>query len=256
MYSTVNEIDPPTLGKLRLLNLSVGVTFAVLSLFFLIDTAVNGHGTATVIAVSWDRASANTIVEYIDRGVAVGYFTFLFTLLAAVDHLLVATRLRSTYEDGLTRGVNFFRWAEYSLSASLMNVMIALLCGVQEVQVLQAVGFLTATCMIFGALCEGAAPTAMIPPRYIFWLGCVPFVAVWVLIFGAFMRNSDGAPDFVYALVFVLFCLETAFGINQIRRASSYLQREVVYILLSPTAKLALAFITYGGIRALPKFDD
>ena len=251
MYSTVNEISSKHLDNLRLLNLTVGVFFSVLSLFFLIDTATNSHGEVAVVATSWDRSSASTLVEYIDRDVKVGYFSFLFTLLAAADHLLVATRLRSAYEDGLTRGINLFRWAEYSLSASLMNVMIAMLCGVQEVQVLQAVGFLTATCMIFGALVEGALPTAMITPRHIFWLGCVPFLGAWVLIFGAFIRNSDGAPDFVYALVFVLFFCECAFGVNQIRYASSYLQREVVYSLLSPTAKFTLALVTYGGLRAL-----
>ena len=43
----------------------------------------------------------------------------LFLSLAAVDHLLTSTVARRPYEDDLRRGINRFRWGEYSLSATL-----------------------------------------------------------------------------------------------------------------------------------------
>ena len=49
-----------------------------------------------------------------------------FLLLAAVDHLtLSGGRPRRWYEANVARGINPARWWEYSLSASLMVVLIA-----------------------------------------------------------------------------------------------------------------------------------
>ena len=56
-----------------------------------------------------------------------------FLLLAALDHALVTLPpLRARYERSLTAGVNPFRWIEYSLSASLMVVLIAMLSGIAD----------------------------------------------------------------------------------------------------------------------------
>jgi hypothetical protein len=44
----------------------------------------------------------------------------VFLALAALDHGLTATVLRTRYEGDLRRGINRFRWVEYSLSATIM----------------------------------------------------------------------------------------------------------------------------------------
>ena len=62
-----------------------------------------------------------------------------FLLLAAIDHLtLSAGRPRRWYEANVARGINPARWWEYSLSASLMVVLIAMLAGVTELVALIA----------------------------------------------------------------------------------------------------------------------
>jgi heliorhodopsin len=62
-----------------------------------------------------------------------------FLLLAAIDHLtLSAGRPRRWYEANVARGINPARWWEYSLSASLMVVLIAMLAGVTELVALVA----------------------------------------------------------------------------------------------------------------------
>ena len=58
---------------------------------------------------------------------SVGVAVAVFLLLAAVDHLLTATALRGTYERDLGRGINRFRWVEYSFSATIMIVRHRLL---------------------------------------------------------------------------------------------------------------------------------
>ncbi len=55
--------------------------------------------------------------------------------LAALDHALVATPgIVGWYKRNLDRGINVARWLEYSLSASLMIVLIERLGFAQESQ--------------------------------------------------------------------------------------------------------------------------
>ena len=64
----------------------------------------------------------------------IGPLVAAFLLLAALDHALVALPpCRARYERGLAAGINPFRWLEYSLSASLMVVLIAQITGVSDV---------------------------------------------------------------------------------------------------------------------------
>ena len=57
--------------------------------------------------------------------VPIGWAVAVFLGLAALDHLLTATVFRSTYERDLLRGINRFRWVEYSVSATLMIILIS-----------------------------------------------------------------------------------------------------------------------------------
>src|SRR4051794_21824158 len=78
-----------------------------------------------------------------------------FLLLAALDHALVALPpCRARYERGLAAGVNPFRWREYSLSASLMAVLIAMLSGIADYVALLALFALNAAMIFLGWLME------------------------------------------------------------------------------------------------------
>ena len=57
--------------------------------------------------------------------VRVAWLVVTFLWLSAVAHLLLAGPLRSRYECELATGRTPFRWIEYSLSSSLMIVVIA-----------------------------------------------------------------------------------------------------------------------------------
>ena len=79
----------------------------------------------------------------------IGPLVGAFLMLAALDHALVALPpLRARYERCLAAGVNPFRWLEYSLSASLMVVLIAMLTGIADYVALLAL-FATNAAMIF-----------------------------------------------------------------------------------------------------------
>lgn len=246
MYSSVQPLSSSELLKLRRYNRALAVVFAGFALFLLQDTARSSDGRVSVW-VSWFDRNKGRAERLVDDNVRVGYFSFLFLALAALDHAWVGWWGRESYEAKLNQGRNPIRWIEYALSASTMQVMIALLCGVQDVLLLFSVGFFMALCQAFGYLAE------LDPVRrdFLFWLGCVPFLASWAITLSTFgLAVSDQMPGFVYAIIIVLLALECLFGLNQFRDAL-YLNREKAYILLSPTAKLALSAMTWFGIRSL-----
>ena len=78
-------------------------------------------------------------------------------VLAAVGRLPPADRVAMgwpRYVAELTRGQNRFRWVEYSLSASLMIVLIAGITGITDVAALIALFGVNASMILFGWLME------------------------------------------------------------------------------------------------------
>jgi hypothetical protein len=184
----------------------------------------------------------------------------IFLLLAAVDHLAVASPpVRGWYERNVTRGINPARWWEYSISASLMVVLIAMLTGIQEVTALIALFGVNAAMILFGLVMErvnaGRAEVDWRPFVY----GCVAGAAPWIAI-GAQIAvaesDGNGVPGFVIAIFVTLFLLFNSFAVNMwlgYRKAGRWrspLWVERSYLVLSLVAKSALAWQVYAGALA------
>ena len=82
--------------------------------------------------------------------VRVGVAIAAFLALAALDHLLTATVARGTYERDLQRGINRFRWVEYSFSATIMVVLICLYSGITGISALTAIVGANVAMILFG----------------------------------------------------------------------------------------------------------
>lgn len=194
-------------------------------------------------------------------GATVGYLSGVFLLLAAVDHAAVATVFRPTYESQLARARNYFRWIEYSFSASVMHVMIAMLSGVMSVQLLVAIAGLTISTMTGGLLQEKINGRYQGRPHrknfWPFWAGCVPHLTAWTVIFVTFGYSASDAPAFVWIVMFGLFQTDALFAVNMFFQQSEwwwwkrYLFGEYVFIGLSLVAKSMLAWTNFGGTRSL-----
>eukprot|EP00045_Choanoeca_perplexa_P005664 m.47610 g.47610 ORF g.47610 m.47610 type:complete len:274 (-) comp13237_c1_seq1:477-1298(-) len=262
------ELSSEASSKLFKWNIGAGCFMFITSIIIFVLSATNKQ-TVDLYTVYPDpdgRGNATRVWAPIPERlyeVNVGYFSAVFLLLSALDHLAVATLFRSTYEYYLKRAMNPFRWFEYSISASLMHIMIGILSGVIDIHVMLAIGFLCGTTMIFGFLQElmnserqGEPATKTLLP---FWFGCVPHLANWGLIMSYFFYGvSEGdPPGFVWAIIFILFIVDATFAINQYwqqkekGKFSSYLYGEMAFIILSLTAKQLLAWINYGGTNSL-----
>ncbi|NDF40763.1 MAG: hypothetical protein EB132_01285 [Actinobacteria bacterium] len=186
----------------------------------------------------------------------IGPAVALFLALAALDHLVTATVMRGTYERDLARGINRFRWVEYSISATLMLILISSYSGITDVAALLCLVGANVGMILFGWLQEtmnqpDRTTTTMKP----FWFGTLagvlPWVAIWVNVIGA-----ETVPGFVFGIVVAEQIFFFSFGLNQwlqyrkVGKWADYLYGEKVYLVLSLAAKSFLAWQIYGGSLA------
>jgi hypothetical protein len=175
-----------------------------------------------------------------------------FLLLAALDHALVAApRIHRWYERNLASERSPARWWEYSLSASLMVVLIAMLTGISDLSALIAIFGVNASMILFGLAMERAnrpgRPVIWRPFVYGCLAGAVPWIAIAVQI-GYSQNQTGNVPGFVFGIFASLFVLFNSFALNmflQYRRSGpwrSYLFGERSYLVLSLVAKSLLAW--------------
>ena len=192
----------------------------------------------------------------------IGPLVGAFLLLAAIDHGGVALQpLRARYERYLAEGVNPFRWLEYSLSASLMVVLIAMLTGIADYVALLALFVANAAMIFLGWLMELLNPPDRARTRWLpFVLGCVIGAVAWIAIalqIGVSAGRGHAPPGFVYAIFVSLFVLFNSFAVNQalqyrrVGRWCEYRYGERWYLWLSLVAKSLLAWQVFANVLVL-----
>ncbi|GAA1900509.1 hypothetical protein GCM10009716_07940 [Streptomyces sodiiphilus] len=188
--------------------------------------------------------------------VRIGWAVAVFLGLAALDHLLTATVMRGTYERDLRRGINRFRWLEYSVSATLMIILISFYSGITSINAVIVIAAANAAMIFFGWLQElmnppGRTATTMLP----FWFGTIAGLGPWVSIAYNIVA-SETVPGFVYGIVLAQAAFFFSFGANQwlqYRRIgpwADYAYGEKAYLVLSLVAKSVLAWQIFGGSLA------
>jgi hypothetical protein len=254
---TAPEVELPAArtSSLRRWNVGLGLVHA------LQGVAVLALATAFVLPVTatfmegppGTPAAAPTTL--FDVSVAWGVALFLF-LSAGFHWLISAPRVFDRYVAGLANSQNFFRWSEYSLSSSIMIVLIAMLTGISDIAALIGIFAANAAMILFGAVQERyEKPGGSLWP---FWMGSVVGIAPWLAV-GVYLWSPGSAaepPAFVYAIFISLFVFFNIFAINmwlQYRRVGrwrSYVFGEKVYFILSLVAKSALAWQVFAGTLA------
>jgi len=182
-----------------------------------------------------------------------------FLFLAALDHLFVSLpRVFPWYVGNLGRRINRVRWYEYSVSASVMIVVIASLTGIRDLVALVGLFFLTATMILFGLIMEIHNQTTARTNWTSFIIGGIVGAVPWVIILLYFAKAKPGPPGFVYGIVASLMVLYALFPINmwlqhaRKGRWRSYIWGEYGYMFLSLTAKSLLAWQVFGGTLHSP----
>jgi hypothetical protein len=244
--------------RLRRLNVIVGSVHALQAVVILaIATAASLPVTASFLLGppgDGDFGAASL------GSVRVDWVVAAFLLLAAVDHLTVSGgRPRRWSEANVARGINPARWWEYSISASLMVVLIAMLAGVSELVALIALFGANAAMILFGLVQERVNLDRDQVDWRPFVYGCAVGAVPWVAITAQLVTSTtegDGVPGFVVAIFITLFLLFNSFAVNmwlQYRGRGRWADpafAERMYLILSLVAKSALAWQVYAGALA------
>ena len=247
-----------TLPKLRRWNIGVGLAHLLQAVVILL---LSNDFAIPVRALVQDGPPGTELTidkTFFDLRFSIAIAVFL--LLAAADHLLMAApRVIDWYEANLRRGINYARWIEYSVSASIMVVLIAMLPGITDLYALIGLFAINATMILFGLLMERVNRPGEPVNWWPFGLGCLAGAVPWIAITIALIVSQgegDGVPGFVYGIFVSLFVLFNCFALNQWLqyrgrgRFADYIFGERVYLVLSLVAKSALAWQVYAGTLA------
>lgn len=210
--------------------------------------------TATYIAGPPGTAPSDQVTLWdVPTPLAIG----AFLALSALFHVIVAAPgFFQRYRSGLSEGHNYFRWVEYSLSSSLMIVIIAQLVGIADVVALLAIFGVNASMILFGWLQERyhqPGDGGWLPFIFGCFAGAVPWIGIVLYTVAPGSTTGAEPPGFVYGIIVSLFLFFNVFALVQwlqyrrVGRFRDYLTGERAYIVLSLTAKSALAWQIFVG---------
>ncbi|MCA1781097.1 MAG: heliorhodopsin HeR [Dermatophilaceae bacterium] len=184
----------------------------------------------------------------------------LFLALSSLFHIIVASPpFFDRYREGLKRSHNYFRWVEYSLSSSLMIVIIAQLVGISDMVALLALFWVNAAMILFGWLQEKyhqPGDGGWLPFLFGCVVGLIPWIGILLYVIAPGSTSGAEPPGFVYGIIVSLFLFFNSFALvqwlqyKQTGKFSDYLVGERTYIILSLVAKSLLAWQIFGGTLA------
>ena len=189
-------------------------------------------------------------------GLSLPMLIAIFFFLSATAHFIIATVYNKKYNANLEKGINKARWIEYSISASIMMVSIALLVGVSDIMSLVMIFALTSVMNLMGLVMEIHNQTTKKTNWISYIIGCLAGAVPWVVIAFYFWMSADNgkaAPTFVYWIFVSIFVFFNCFAFNMILQYKkignwkNYLYGELAYIVLSLVAKSLLAWQVFAG---------
>ncbi len=255
----VVDLTDSTAGRLRRLNLAAGLLHLVTGLAMIIlgdrdfQLPVSGFNIAGPPGTPLENGF---LTEFF--GIPLAITVAAFSLLSAFFHFVVAVPAFGGYKSELRRGRNRFRWVEYSVSSTLMIVLIGATTGITDLAALIAIAFANASMILFGWIMEMVNAPDDEPWFTPFWMGCIAGLGPWVAIllplwFNLRQDGAEGPPGFVYGIIVSIFFFFNTFAINQwlqyrkVGRWADYLWGERIYIVLSFVAKSVLAWQIFAN---------
>jgi hypothetical protein len=239
--------------KLRWWNVSVGLVLAA---------------QAVVIAVLANDFSLPVIGNFMQgppgtdpTQIVIGDFrlawgVFAFMALSALALLLIASPgIFGWYKRHLAEQRNYGRWIEYSITSSLMILLITMICGITDIAAMIAIFGVNASMILFGLLMEKyerPGTKSWLPYLFGCFAGIIPWIALAIYVWSPGLKGAN-PPGFVYGIIVSLFVFFNIFAVNmllqykQVGKWRDYLFGEKVYIILSLTAKALLAWQVFAN---------
>jgi len=226
-------MDDTKIKKLRKFNMIMGGLHLVqgIAMLFLATTVIQTIGeftpTVTQNFLFFNEQSLSLELGSKDLfELPFGIFVALFLLISALAHAIISIpkKTNDIYNADLKKGINKFRWFEYSISSSIMIVLISTLFGIFDIASLILIFIVNASMNLFGLVMEQL--NAGTEKEKVNWgpfvwgsiAGIAPWIAILLYMFGN--ANFDQVPWFVWAIVGTYFVAFNTFPINMIAPTS------------------------------------
>ncbi|MDD4876344.1 MAG: heliorhodopsin HeR [Dehalococcoidales bacterium] len=245
-------------GRLRLYNGFMGLLHLIQAgAVFVLSNDFTIPITTSLVRYMPETDKLGPVTEnYAD--LPLGPMVAIFLLLSAIAHFtVILPGVFGWYTGNLGKGINYARWFEYSLSASLMIVLIGMLCGLYDLAALIMAFVLTAVMNLCGLMMELHNQVTEKTNWTSYTIGCIagitPWIAIGIYFFGSLITAENVVPKFVYVILPTLFVFFFSFALNMLLQYKKigpwrdYLFGERMYVLLSLVAKSALAWQVFAG---------
>lgn len=248
-------ISTTQIQSLKRLNIFAGLLHLI---SFVAVLALSNDFSLPVTATYQAGPPGTTFTEPVNLlSLNVSYMVAAFLGLSAFFHFYISySQNFKRYVTGLKNRINVFRWVEYSLSSSLMIVLIALITGISSYAALLAIFGTNLSMILFGWLQEKYTEPGdgqWLP----FIFGCLAGIIPWIIVFVQLLSpggpSGISPPTFVYGIVFSIFVLFNSFALVQLLQYrakgkwQNYLRGEKTYIVLSFVAKSLLAWQIFAN---------
>lgn len=217
------------------------------------DDTVN-NSTGPTFSIKQD-----TFIE----GVSLHWTILAFHTLSFVFQLLAASPFYPYEELVEKRGQNWLRFIEYSISAPLMLVCIALLSAVDDVVIITLMCTACSLCQILGLICERLQKGwELFTIHSVAWglilLSYAPII--FSFFYSQHQRVEAGGaepPFFIYLIIWSIFGLFQSFGVVQFLQIYGDsiplcgrlgVHAELSYTMLSLISKTLLGWLIYSYV--------
>jgi hypothetical protein len=246
----------PRFRSLRLWNICVGLVLAAQAVVI----AVLSNGFALPVVATYMSGPPGTEPTVTKIGeLPLGWGVFAFLAISAAALLMMAMPgIFGWYKRNLLRDRNYGRWIEYSISSSLMIVLICMIVGATDLAAIMAIFGVNACMILFGLLMEKYEKPGG-PSWLSFLFGCFAGIIPWIVVLLYLWSPNFGdqeAPGFVYGIIASMFVFFNIFAVNMVLQYKKvgpwrdYLFGEKAYIVLSLTAKALLAWQVFSATLA------
>lgn len=235
-----NSVTLEKLYKFNLFAAAANLIFAILSVVFLSKESLNivlTHATKDELAIN-SVSMLGTAYRTMFT-IEIRYILAAIFVLSAVFSLLLATKLRSTYETGVKNSVSAVRWVFMSTIMGATLGLVSMIAGVEDWATLKLVGLLLIVTGVLAWMTErenkGASKQYMA-----FSLSAVTALMAWlplvVSLVASTLYGTEAFSWYVYALAALLAAGALSIAMARYRHvrdgisAKGYLQLEGKYV--------------------------
>lgn len=211
------RITPQQIRRVKVRHALLAMVHGVMCLGGFVWAAVGKAGlTADVFTELYTESSAYNTPSIVDAGyISLPYFIAVAPAISFVHHLLYCQLSSEQIVANVSSGLHLYRWMDYSISAGVITISVAVMCGIRHIFVYIGIGGMNIGTMMCGFATE-ACPYGK--PKIVFFsAGCLLQVMTWSIIytmFGSALAVSDLVPSFVIVLNIVIICCYAAYAVE------------------------------------------